>query len=163
VHRCVRCKQVNVFLCYIDEAEMVRNLQARGFAAVVCSTCSASTTREEEIVARIAHQCWVSFQIAAGQPYNVEPTEAQLKSQINGLRAFVQNPVMTPEQNHENWMQLRLSQGWTHGPVKDETAKTHPDLVPFSEMPKIEQLKDTMDLEARKFALTLLARLGIGG
>ena len=46
----------------------------------------------EEFMARVAHQCWVSYQMGAGQKYNVEPTEAQLKSQLDGVRFFLKTP-----------------------------------------------------------------------
>ena len=31
-----------------------------------------------------------------------------------------------------------------HGPVKDEAAKTHPDLVPFDQLPEHEKQKDRL-------------------
>ena len=33
---------------------------------------------------------------------------------------------------------------WQHGPVKDEAAKTHPDLVPFDQLPEHEKQKDRL-------------------
>lgn len=106
-------------------------------------------------MARVAHHCWVSYQMAAGQTYNVEPTEAQLKSQMDGVRFFLKNPNATPEQNHENWMKCRLADGWRYGPVKDEAKKEHPDLVPYDKLPEVERAKDDMDLAARRFALNM--------
>lgn len=109
----------------------------------------------EEFMARVAHQCWVSYQMGAGQKYNVEPTEAQLKSQLDGVRFFLKTPNATSEQNHENWMKCRLADGWKHGPVKDEAKKEHPDLIPYCKLPEVERAKDDMDLASRRFALRM--------
>lgn len=109
----------------------------------------------EEFIARAAHHCWVSYQMGAGQKYNVEPTEAQLKSQMDGVRFFLKNQNATSEQNHENWMKCRLADGWKHGPVKDEAKKEHPDLIPYSKLPEVERAKDDMDLASRRFALRI--------
>lgn len=107
---------------------------------------------KEEFMARVAHQCWVSYQMGAGQKYNVEPTEEQLKSQLDGVRFFLRTPNATSEQNHENWMKCRLADGWKHGPVKDEAKKEHPDLIPYCKLPEVERAKDDMDLASRRFA-----------
>ena len=34
------------------------------------------------------------------------------------------------ENAHENWARLRLQQGWSYGPRRDDEAKKHPNLVP---------------------------------
>ena len=109
----------------------------------------------EEFMARVAHHCWVSYQMATGQPYNVDPTETQVKSQLDGVRFFLKNQNATSEQNHENWMKCRLADGWKHGPVKDEAKKEHPDLIPYSKLPEVERAKDDMDLASRRFALRM--------
>lgn len=48
----------------------------------------------------------------------------------------------TPEQSHEGWMQFKIDNGWTFGPVKDEVLKQHPLLVPYNELPESQKLKD---------------------
>lgn len=98
-----------------------------------------------EFISRIRHLGWICYQIAANQPYNEEPNEDQLKSLINGVKFALSNPYMTPEENHENWMKMKYSQDWKYGKIKDFKKKTHPDLVPFDDLSKIEQKKDIMD------------------
>lgn len=109
----------------------------------------------ETFIARIAHQCWVSHQIGANQPLNVIPTEDQLSSHAAGVREWMKNPSMTPEQNHESWMRHKLETGWKYGPVKDPAKKEHPCLVPFMELPPVEQMKDVVNLGAYKLGLEL--------
>ena len=98
-----------------------------------------------EFIARIRHIGWICYQIAAGQPYNIEPNEDQLNSLMQGVEFALENPNMTSEENHENWMKMKKSQGWVYGPVKDFEKKTHPDMVPFNHLPEIEKKKDRMD------------------
>jgi hypothetical protein len=44
--------------------------------------------------------------------------------------------------NHELWAELRIAEGWNYGPERDDTAKTHPDLVPYEELPESEKEYD---------------------
>lgn len=102
----------------------------------------------DRIIAKIIHQCWVSHQIAVGQPYNDRLTDAQRESLLSGYRKFINNPTMTCQQNHEEWMEHRLANGWTLGPVKDEALKQHPDLIPYDQLPAVEKTKNEVFLSA---------------
>ena len=42
-------------------------------------------------------------------------------------------------QVHITWMQGRLDEGWTFGPVRDDRLKTHPCLVEYDELPERER------------------------
>ncbi len=108
------------------------------------------------LAAKLVHLSWVSYQMGAGQSYNVEATSAQLASQTNGLSFFLQSPNRAAEENHDNWMKLRLADGWKYGSVKDEGKKEHPDLVPYDELPEVEKMKDTMDLVARRIVIEVI-------
>jgi hypothetical protein len=46
------------------------------------------------------------------------------------------------EVEHERWMRERTRQGWAHGPVRDDEAWRHPDLVPWAELPERSRDKD---------------------
>lgn len=109
----------------------------------------------ENFIAQIRHIGWVYYQIAAGQSYNEVPNDDQLKSLLDGIHFADLHPEMTPEQNHKNWMKMKLEQGWVYGPVKDFEAKTHPDLVPFNQLPDIEKRKDIADYIGHKLASVL--------
>jgi hypothetical protein len=43
---------------------------------------------------------------------------------------------------HDRWMAAKLEAGWRHGPTKDDNARTHPSLIPYSQLPPGEQDKD---------------------
>ncbi|MGA2153889.1 MAG: RyR domain-containing protein [Bryobacteraceae bacterium] len=43
---------------------------------------------------------------------------------------------------HEAWLSDKLRDGWKFGPVKDPTKKEHPCMVPYSELPLEQRIKD---------------------
>src|SRR5262249_44430275 len=43
---------------------------------------------------------------------------------------------------HENWARLRIEQGWSFGPERNDTLKLHPDLVPYEQLPESEKEYD---------------------
>lgn len=55
-------------------------------------------------------------------------------------------PPTTPEAEHDSWMRAYEEMGWRYGEVRDPVAKTHPDMVPFNELPKAERDKDAIFL-----------------
>ena len=52
------------------------------------------------------------------------------------------NPNVGPEASHESWMAQKVADGWVYGEVKDEKEKTHPCIVPFSQLPTAQKAKD---------------------
>jgi len=109
----------------------------------------------EEFIAAIRHIGWCYYQIAAGQPYNEVANIDQMKSLLDGIAFADEHPDMTPEQNHDNWMKMKVSQGWKYGPIKDFEKKEHPDLVPFDQLPDIEKRKDIADYIGHNLASKL--------
>jgi hypothetical protein len=46
------------------------------------------------------------------------------------------------QNTHEIWAQGRLAEGWRYGPERNDTAKTHPGLVPYAELSEDEKAYD---------------------
>jgi hypothetical protein len=46
------------------------------------------------------------------------------------------------ENAHEVWAQQRLSDGWTHGPQRNDNLRQHPCLIPYEALPESEKLYD---------------------
>ena len=46
------------------------------------------------------------------------------------------------ENAHDNWARRRMSEGWTWGPARDDAARKHPDLVPYSDLSDSEKHYD---------------------
>ncbi len=62
----------------------------------------------------------------------------------------------SPEELHGSWMQAYIDMGWVHGEVYDREKKVHPDMVPYSQLGKLEQDKDSVFV-----ALCEIARLWV--
>lgn len=55
---------------------------------------------------------------------------------------------------HEVWALNRIKEGWTYGPVRDDSKKQHPGLVPYDELPESEKEYDrATSQETLKFIL----------
>jgi hypothetical protein len=61
---------------------------------------------------------------------------------------------------HEIWAARRLSEGWVVGKKRDDSKKTHPDLIPFEQLSKTEQDYDRDVVESMlKAAIALGSRI----
>ena len=61
------------------------------------------------------------------------------------------------ESTHDHWALQRFAEGWRWGATRNDQARTHPDLVPYRELPESEKQYD------RKSAMeTLKAILKLG-
>jgi class 3 adenylate cyclase len=60
------------------------------------------------------------------------------------------------ENSHDLWAKGRMAQGWSYGPERDDKEKTHPDLVPYGELPDSEKAYDRVTaMEALKAIIAL--------
>ncbi len=50
----------------------------------------------------------------------------------------------SPEELHGSWMQSYFSMGWAYGEKYDREKRTHPDLVPYSQLEQLERDKDVV-------------------
>jgi hypothetical protein len=101
-----------------------------------------------EQVARITHEANRLYCEAVNDPSPQPPWEQapqwQRESAIHGVRLHMANPDLPDSALHAAWMGLKRAAGWTYGPVKDETLKSHPCLVPFDQLPIWQQRKDAL-------------------
>lgn len=102
-----------------------------------------------EDIAKICHEANRAYCESLGDfsqvPWEVSPAWQQ-ESTIHGVEHRLKNPGLTPEQNHTNWANEKLRQGWTYGPKKDAVRKIHPGLLPYSELPDHIKTKDKIFL-----------------
>jgi len=106
--------------------------------------------REEEL-ARIVYEAtrlealWSKRSIVP-EPWD-ERDEAFRKQMIDNVTKYMNlDELPTPEQAHNSWMNNYFKMGWNYGEKRDPVLKTHPDLVPFDELPKDEKDKDAIYL-----------------
>jgi len=50
----------------------------------------------------------------------------------------------SPEELHGSWMQAYFEMGWSYGSEYSREKKTHPDLVPYSDLGQLERDKDSV-------------------
>lgn len=96
-------------------------------------------------IARMAHEVNRIYCHAIGDKSQLpweEAPEWQRHSCIQGVMFQIQNLDATPEDSHKGWLAHKLCTGWKYGPTKDETAKTHPCMVPYDQLPTEQKLKD---------------------
>lgn len=103
-----------------------------------------------EVIRRVAATCheinrvWCEAHHDYSQPAWTEAPEWQRTSAFEGVLGILSGEIQTPEQAHESWTEAKLRDGWTFGPVKDPSAKTHPCLVPYGELPLEQRQKDAL-------------------
>ena len=73
-----------------------------------------------------------------------EAEQWQRDSAIRGVEYRLKNPEATPADLHNAWSQDKINDGWKYGPIKDATIKEHPCLVPYSELPAEQRVKDAV-------------------
>jgi hypothetical protein len=97
-------------------------------------------------IARICHQANKAYCESIGDysQKDWENTNDDIhKSAMNGVRFRWENPNLSPKDQHENWKQDKIKEGWTYGPIKDTSAlKKHPCIVSYDELPEAQRIKD---------------------
>ncbi len=71
-------------------------------------------------------------------PKPMDTAGAELDSSLEELvEAMARN-------THDVWSEGRIREGWTYGPRRDDTLKTHPCLIPYEQLPESEKEYDRM-------------------
>lgn len=99
-----------------------------------------------EHIAYVAYNVNRALQEAIGEtpaPHWEEATEEAKQSILRGV-VFALRYNATPEQQHDAWVQDKFKNGWSHGAVKSEEDKTHPNLVPYNALPEMQRVKDSL-------------------
>ncbi len=76
------------------------------------------------------------------QPSWEDAPDWQRDSAMNGVEFHQDNPNMTPEQSHDNWLAEKARDGWSYGPEKDPDNKKHPCFMPYESLPNEQKVKD---------------------
>lgn len=97
-----------------------------------------------ETCARVAHEANRAYCISIGDLSQREWTlaaEWQKESARKGVVGVI-DYGNTPGDSHRSWLKEKSETGWVYGPEKDEDKKEHPCMVPFTELPPDQQVKD---------------------
>lgn len=97
------------------------------------------------LAAKVAYEVNRAYCESIGDDSQVPWADAadwQKNSYIKGVTAISANPSLSPDEVHALWCRDKKQDGWVYGPKKDAEAKTHPCLVPYSDLPAEQQTKD---------------------
>ena len=87
-------------------------------------------------------------------PTPMDTSNVQLPEQLLELTEKIAENV------HDNWALGRISQGWTYGENRDDVLKTHPCLVPYSDLTEEDKYFDrNTALETLKLIVALGYRI----
>ena len=98
-------------------------------------------------IARIAHEANRAFCESMGDYSQVPWDEAddwQRASAANGVEYLISVPEASAADLHEEWRDHKRAAGWTYGPTKDASKRTHPCIVDFAELSYEQQAKDKL-------------------
>lgn len=98
-------------------------------------------------IAEVCHQTNKSFCIVNNdfsQKDWFQAEQWQRDSAVKGVEFRIGNPDASHDAQHNSWMEEKIKDGWVYGDVKDAVQKTHPCIVPFEQLPKVQQQKDAL-------------------
>jgi hypothetical protein len=88
------------------------------------------------------------------EPKPIDTSNIQLSDDLLELTELL------AENAHDTWAKMRMEEGWTYGPERDDPTKKHPDLVPYSDLPASEKEYDRkMSMETLKVIIELGYRI----
>ena len=102
-------------------------------------------TFEELKIAKVCHEANAALCAAFGdmsQPAWKDAPGWQYASALLGVRMHIDNPDAGTDDSHKSWMKQKVDDGWVYGDEKDAVLKTHPCIVPYDELPPMQQAKD---------------------
>ena len=108
-------------------------------------------TMKKEEIAKIIYEAtrleteWSKRSI---QPEKWEDKDEKFRKQfIDVIGKYLSlDKLPTPEEAHNSWVEAYKKMGWKYGRKKDASKKTHPDMLPFYDLPKDERDKDAIFL-----------------
>lgn len=98
-------------------------------------------------IAQVMHEAMRAWQKANGQspspPWSRAPKWMK-ESSTASVVWRIANPTASVSAQHDQWLAQKKADGWKFGKVKDTARKTHPMMVPYSQLPEFEKRKDAL-------------------
>jgi len=132
--------------------------------------CDSIAAQGRDPSAEAAGQPWSKLATSYRQANRHQADHLWAKLAVTDCRAvpeeMVESFAFTPLEverlsiiEHQRWAADRYLDGWSYAPVRDNTRRHHPQLIPYAELS--EPMKD-LDRFAVRGVPTLLARSGLG-
>jgi ryanodine receptor 2 len=87
-------------------------------------------------------------------PHPISTAGVELSSEVRELTELLARNA------HEIWAQQRLAESWKYGPQRNDSAREHPCLVPYDDLPESEKEIDRrMAMETLRVILALGYRI----
>ncbi len=101
------------------------------------------------LIAKTCHEANRAYCASIGdlscKPWDLSSEELR-QSAYEGVRRVYEDRSVTAEEMHESWMQYKRDHGWSHGNAKSEELKTHPCMLPYSQLHVQDRAKDAIFL-----------------
>ena len=107
-----------------------------------------TNTMQHYDIARLVHAVVREYNIVHGVPgdnfvwFDMDPDYR--RSIEDAVLEEMRNPTKEPDESHKKWLKARSDDGWVYGPVKNQAKKEHPCMVPYEELPEVQQYKDIL-------------------
>lgn len=135
-------------------------IRLKQYALEDVSSQASNVAYDVEFVCKLVHQVNDAYRVLIGESPkgDWDTLEDGVKdSTRKGVAFILSNPESTPKEIHDKWVSERTCEGWSFGQVMDETAKTHPCLTPYEELPVEHRIKDHLFGNTVKSVLNALS------
>lgn len=102
------------------------------------------TKEQIDTIARACHEANRAWCLLHNDTSQVAYDDAPENIKESARSGVTMALTATPEEQHKAWCDFKIADGWTYGGVKDGTAKTHPCLVPYGDLPPEQKKKDAI-------------------
>lgn len=129
---------------YMEEIEFFNNQQRE------------ETMKSNIGIAKVCHEANRQYCIDNELPTPAlwdELPMTQQNSIIHCVQQVIADRKVTATKMHENWMEYKASEGWVYAEVLDAENRTHPNMVAFNKLPKVERAKDMLFIKTVKAEL----------
>jgi len=116
-----------------------------------------------EQIAKLCHETNKQYCLLLGddsQKSWEDAPEWQRKSAIGGVRFHIEHKDADPCDSHNEWLRIKLADGWSYGVVKDVSKREHPCCVPYEDLPVEQKIKDSLFMSIVALMLPLLNEEG---
>jgi hypothetical protein len=95
-------------------------------------------------ICHAANKAWCESNDDYSQKEWADAEQWQRDSAVKGVEFRINNPEANHDAQHNAWMEEKVNDGWVYGTEKNTEKKTHPCIVPFDQLPEVQQKKDAL-------------------